>query len=119
MEEKVKQEIQKIIVQLLKGLEIEIINFKELTKPISPDDAIGRLTRMEAISERAINLSTLRKAEGRVILLNDALVRIEHDDDFGICKSCDGPIPMGRMKLMPESLVCVSCIELAQSENEG
>lgn len=40
----------------------------------------------------------------------EALVRLEEEpEDFGLCESCDEPIPMRRLELMPWARLCAAC----------
>ncbi len=106
-----KEEIKKVEL-LIKG-EIDklipsIENYKELTKPIAPENAIGRISRMDAINNKSVNEAALKKAEQKLKNLEIALVNI-NDPDFGICSKCKKPIPVGRILLMPHSRFCVNC----------
>ncbi|MCF8069672.1 MAG: TraR/DksA C4-type zinc finger protein [Desulfobacterales bacterium] len=101
-----KQKISEAIKQT--GLDIK--SLREATKPVSPDNAIGRLTRMEAIQSKHMNEAALCSVEKKRSLLKDALNNID-DPDFGICKRCEEPIPIGRIMLMPETTLCVNCAE--------
>ena len=56
----------------------------EITSPISPENAIGRISRMDAINNKTINDRTLRKAEEKLKKLRLALYRI-NDPKFGKC----------------------------------
>lgn len=38
------------------------------------------------------------------------LGKVDHPD-FGICTRCENPIPWGRIKVMPENVLCVPCAE--------
>jgi DnaK suppressor protein len=87
-----------------------IAELTELTKPIAPDDAIGRLTRMEAINSRSINEASLNAARARLNKLERALDRVDNEN-FGICVICDKPIPFKRILLMPEVIKCVQCAD--------
>ena len=93
--------------------EITIINHKieqlyELTKPISPDCAIGRVSRMDAINNKSINENALRKAKSKLKGLEYALQNV-NNDDFGLCAKCLSIIPLGRILLVPHSRFCVNC----------
>ena len=105
--EDLKEITSKINVEIIK-LEKSIINLLELTKPISPDCAIGRVSRMDAINNKAINDNALRKAKANLSALNIALQNI-NDTNFGICVRCKNKIPLGRILLMPQSSYCVHC----------
>ena len=80
------------------------------SKPVSPDNAIGRLTRMEAISSQNISEASLKSAQAKLVNLEKALSKLEMPG-FGVCARCQKAIPEGRMMLMPESILCVSCLE--------
>ncbi len=82
--------------------------YRELTKPISPENAIGRVSRMDAINNKSINDEALRKVELKLNNLKVALSKID-DLDFGICRRCQKPIPIGRLILIPQAINCVNC----------
>ncbi len=98
------------IQESIEATESEIGELIELTKPISPSDAIGRISRMDAINNKTINEAALRKAKEKMKKLRFALER-SHEDDFGICARCKNDIPTGRLMLMPESNRCVHCAD--------
>ena len=100
--------LKKLILKKLSRLEEDIEELREQTKPISPDSAIGRISRMDAINNRAVNEATLRQSENQLVLLRQALSKIE-TEEYGICRICESPIPIGRMIAMPESDKCLSC----------
>lgn len=98
---------QKIISEIAKTERI-ITDYRELTKPVSPDDAIGRISRMDAINNKSVVEASLRKAEEKLIALNHVFDNLE-DKDFGLCRNCKVPIPLGRLLFRPESVLCVNC----------
>ncbi len=96
------------IEEKMRQLEQEIEELKELTKPIAPENAIGRVSRMDAINNKSINEAALRKSEERFQKLKYALSRI-NDEAFGNCDRCGSAIQPMRIMLMPESNYCVNC----------
>ena len=102
--QRIKNKIQEKIV--LNSDEIE--ELKLLTRPIAPENAIGRVSRMDAINNKAINDRALFQAKDKLRKLELSLARV-NDKDFGKCRSCNGEIQEGRLLLMPESNTCVSC----------
>ena len=100
---------QKIIEEIITQKHL-IENFEEASKPVAPDNAIGRLTRMEAISSQGISEASLNSAKAKLAQLEKALEKV-HLPQFGICARCSNSIPQGRIMLMPESAICVSCAE--------
>lgn len=100
--------IKEKILSEIKKTEKAIEDYKEMTKPISPDDAIGRVSRMDAINNKSVAEAGLRKAEEKLKNLNNMLPNIDKKD-FGKCAKCNGDIPLGRLMIMPESRFCVRC----------
>jgi len=100
---------QKITNEILK-VEVVIKEYKELTKPIAPDCAIGRVSRMDAINNKSVVEASLRQAEGKLRNLKRVFSKLG-SDEFGICLKCKQPIPIGRILIRPESLFCVNCAQ--------
>lgn len=105
-EEKATLEAQ--MEEKLQKLDKKIEELEELCKPVSPDNAIGRLSRMDAINNRAVNERTLNSNKNKANKLRKALEKLD-DPDFGICIICKKPISVGRLTAMPESDKCVNC----------
>ena len=61
-----KQDIKNRILEELKKTEEAILDYKESTKPISPENAIGRVSRMDAINNKSVVEAALRKAEEKL-----------------------------------------------------
>ncbi|ETR72533.1 MAG: Zinc finger, DksA/TraR C4-type [Candidatus Magnetoglobus multicellularis str. Araruama] len=104
------QILEKHIRDKMDSLQKDIESYHKSSRPVSPDNAIGRLTRMEAINSKSINEAALQKAKHTFSKLEYALTRI-NDPDFGLCRECDEPIKFGRLKIMPETDICVKCAE--------
>jgi DnaK suppressor protein len=85
-----------------------IMEYRELTKPIPPENAIGRVSRMDAINNRSVNEAALRQVEKQLAGLDRAMGRL-HDDRFGLCHRCGEAIPFGRILLLPGATSCVRC----------
>ena len=100
LEEKIKKELQ--------SLKISIEELEESVKPISPENAIGRISRMDAINNKSVNEAALRSAKLRFEGLEFALGNI-HQKDFGNCARCNSEIPLGRLMMRPQSRTCVNC----------
>jgi DnaK suppressor protein len=104
------KETEQTILNEISKTEKSIKEFKEMTKPIAPDVAIGRVSRMDAINNKSVAEAGLRQAEAKLRNLYRVLSKIAHKD-FGLCLKCNQPIPFGRILIRPESLLCVHCAE--------
>lgn len=101
-------EVKERILDEINKTEKKIIDYRELTKPEAPDVAIGRVSRMDAINNRGVMESALKQAEIKLQRLHLMLEKIG-TADFGICAKCKKPIPIERIMIKPESLLCVNC----------
>ncbi|MGB1204813.1 MAG: TraR/DksA family transcriptional regulator [Chitinophagales bacterium] len=86
----------------------DIIDLKELTKPIPPENSLGRITRMDAINNKSVNEANLRRSRRKLSKLQQALHHVDKPD-FGKCMSCKRQIQIGRLMFMPESNRCIRC----------
>jgi DnaK suppressor protein len=101
-------EIRLIIADEIAKTELLIAEYEELTKPVAPDVAIGRVSRMDAINNKSVMEAALRQCREKLNKLNYALSKVE-SPDFGICMNCRNEIPLGRILIKPESVYCVRC----------
>jgi len=108
MDAKQLKEIKDKITEEIQKTEESVITYKEMTKPIAPDCAIGRVSRMDAINNKSVAEAALRQAEQKLTKLKYVLTKVD-DEGFGLCTRCGKPIPLGRILLMPQSRHCVHC----------
>lgn len=111
MTEKQKQDFREYAQIEIEGLKKEIPRLTELMKPVAPDNSIGRISRMDNIVNQSVAEAQLSKAKVRLVRLKEALKRVDEDEDFGLCIDCGDPIPIARLKAMPETEMCVECAE--------
>ena len=105
-----RQDLKRNIEEAIEAQRVLIASLSETSKPVAPDNAIGRLSRMEALNDRAVSEASLNAARHKLSRLETALGKVDQPN-FGLCVSCDHPIPPGRIVLMPEATRCVSCSE--------
>jgi len=91
-------------------LEEDIPGLEAMTQAIAPDNAIGRLSRMDAINNRSANQTALNAAKIRLAKLTRALTKIDQPE-YSECDECLVEIPFARLMLVPESEYCVACSE--------
>lgn len=92
----------------IKSTENKIEKYSQLCKPISPENAIGRVSRMDAINNKSVVEAALRVAKEKMKQLKQVENKI-NDDDFGVCKKCNNTIPYRRLMIQPQSKFCVIC----------
>ena len=102
------EEIRKRIEAEIKDTRELLEEYKEQSKPVAPDDSIGRLTRMEALGSKSVAENMLRRTQAKLDGLERALAQVG-TPDFGTCTNCGDEIPLARILFQPESSVCVKC----------
>ena len=100
--------LKKKILNEIDKIKNDIIELEEQTKPISPENSFGRISRMDAINNKSVVEASLRHPRDKHKKLEVALDQID-DKSFGICVRCQQPIPEGRIMLMPHVKRCVNC----------
>ena len=103
-----KDNIKQLILNEISKTEKLIEEYRELTQPVAPDCAIGRISRMDAINNKSVTEASLRQAEQKLKNLQRVLSQVG-TSEFGICIKCRKPIPTARILFRPESLYCVNC----------
>lgn len=110
MDPEERQQFSQKIQTAITTTEKDVATLEKLTRPIAPDNAIGRLSRMEALGSKSVNEAMLATARQRLGRLKYALANLD-GEDFGICMECGDPIPTARILAMPESSRCVKCAD--------
>lgn len=105
-----RQQIIEIINRDIKKLTKKITELKEFTTPVAPDDAIGRISRMDAINNKSIVEASMRNLQTRLDQLHK-ISQVLHDKDFGLCIKCHKPIAIERLKIRPEIRFCAGCLQ--------
>lgn len=86
----------------------DVPDLSEATKSIAPDNAIGRVSRMDAIGNKAVNDMALSKAKNKIEHLEYAL-SLYGTLEFGVCSECYQDISFKRLSAMPEIETCMNC----------
>lgn len=110
MKETEKQKIKDTLRKEIALTKQKIIKYSELCKPIAPENAIGRISRMDAINNKSVVEAALREAQKK---MKQLLVMKDKVDDtkFGNCIKCNQPIPFMRLLIKPHARFCVNCAQ--------
>ena len=104
------------IVVLRKKIIDEMVALDKLRKqardsraPVCLDQqSVGRLSRMDAMQQQAMNIANDTRRQHRQKALTAALQRIEIGK-YGYCHNCDDVIGLGRLSIDPAVSVCLNC----------
>ena len=81
----------------------------EALDPVALDQqSVGRLSRMDAMQQQAMNQATEAKRKRDLVRIEAAERRLR-DNEYGCCEECGEPIPDGRLEIDPMAERCVAC----------
>ena len=75
---------------------------------ISPDVAIGRLSRLDSMQMQEVAKDAERRREQRIHDLEAARDRMDNGE-YGDCEVCGEPIAFARLEAQPEAVRCGNC----------
>ena len=82
---------------------------EDTRKPVELDQqSVGRLSRMDAMQDQAMQMETERRRRSIVQKIEAALARID-DDEFGYCTACGEAIEAKRLEHDPSVALCIKC----------
>lgn len=103
-----QQAFKSVLESLRSEIEMQLQGSSAADDSIRPDNAIGRLTRMEAIQAQSISAAGKARLRKRLPQIERALKAIG-EGTYGTCTSCGSDIQKGRLEFRPESRRCVAC----------
>lgn len=104
------REILKTVAADLRG---RLAGDHEARDPVSPDRAIGRLSRVDAMQAQQVSLAVHRRAQQRLQRVEHALKLID-EGRYGSCTTCGEDIDTARLDVSPDTFVCVPCLDRLQ-----
>lgn len=105
-----KKVLKAKIEELIIKYEHDIKETEKMTQPISPENSLGRISRMDAINNKSVMEASLRNKISKRNKLKMALTQIDQEG-FGNCLNCKKQINPKRLMFMPESTKCIKCAD--------
>jgi len=106
---KQKQELLLVLQSKKTKLEQQLLDAESATGVVILDQSsVGRVSRVDAMQQQSMAVSTRAKAEASLRKILKALKRMEAED-FGYCGQCDEPIQFNRLKVQPQASHCLKC----------
>ena len=105
-----RRELRALLEAEIEKLDRSLVELRERSKPVAPDNAIGRLTRMDSLVHQSTAQHLLQKTEQRLDLLRHRLDAID-DERFGVCPRCKKPIALERLRAVPDAIFCIACAQ--------
>ncbi len=103
------EELHSLLLSQKTQLEQQLLDAESAIGVVTLDQsAVGRVSRMDAMQQQSMAVSTRAKAEASLRKILKALKRMEVED-FGYCDQCDEPIQFKRLKVQPHASHCLKC----------
>ncbi|MGM0444235.1 MAG: TraR/DksA family transcriptional regulator [Fibrobacterota bacterium] len=109
MKQAKRQEVAALIAEEIADITTQITQLEEASRPVSPDQSLGRLTRMDALASKSVNEAGLAAARQLLSRLQQAQNSVDNED-FGCCKRCDREISLERLRAVPYTGLCRTCM---------
>ena len=93
MDETTRQEFKDRILDEIAETEERIMRLEKATEVVAPDKALGRLSRLEAMSDKGVNGAALFQARERLEKMEIALTRV-FQSSFGRCHTQTNALPV-------------------------
>lgn len=103
-----RRELKRALVKQRKEFTAIVAGLAEGTKPVEPDSAIGRISRMDAMQVQQMAQASRRAARRRLQQVAAAMDRLAADT-YGECAECADDIGYPRLKARPEAPFCLDC----------
>lgn len=108
VQQQVIETYRKHLVAIQEELNERLSKPQDEARPVSPDNAIGRLTRVDAMQSQQMMLA-LRQSDERRLLRVKQAPRFIDEDRYGTCMKCGEEISEKRLDVVPESILCIHC----------
>lgn len=109
-----QSELSALLESLKQELEAHLSRSEGSDAPVAPSEAIGRLSRMDAIQQKELAGANRRNSERRLTMIKAALAALERGE-YGLCRDCEEPIAYKRLRARPETAFCLSCQRARES----
>lgn len=114
MDETFLNEMRERLQSRAEELRDTIARIDGTTAPVSPNNAIGRLTRLDAMQATSMRRAAERHHDLELHHVVRALEAIA-EGEYGICRRCQQDIAEARLRAKPEAFLCVACASSAAS----
>lgn len=103
------KEFRKVLDTLAAEIRDDDVETMGERAPVELDQqAVGRLSRMDALQVQAMAMETSRRRATQLRRITAALARMD-EGEFGYCLKCGDEIAARRIELDPATPLCIGC----------
>lgn len=104
-----KERLKTTIKEEIELLTQDIFTLENQLRPIKKDCTLDNAAHHSLKLDQNITIQRYEEAKKRLNRLKSAYLKID-TKEYGVCKECEEEISLERLKLIPESLYCVDCM---------
>ena len=102
-------ELEDLLQQSREKLQQQLAISAASSEPVKLDQsAVGRVSRVDAIQQQHMAVSTRQQTQQRLKRITNALGHLA-EGDYGYCQDCDELIGWPRLQVQPEAPYCLAC----------
>ncbi len=103
------EELRDDLHLLLGKLKQQLQESLDLTQPVDLDQqAVGRVSRVDAIQQQEMAKASRQQDRQQLARVQLAMKALEQGE-FGYCENCGESIGFARLKVRPDTPLCISC----------
>lgn len=108
MKQRKLEKFRVLIESRTKDISEKLTEENSETKPVAPDVAIGRLSRIDSMQMQQMALNARQRLKSELQKLQNALLRIDKET-YGNCALCRKEIAEARLEAQPDAILCINC----------
>ena len=108
--------LRRDLLALAERIETLLASPEASAKPVSLDEPIGRISRMDAIAQQNMRSAQRRAEQRKLAQARSALHRIAQGD-YGECMDCGESVGFSRLAARPETPFCLGCQRLHEARD--
>ncbi len=102
-------ELKTALLGMQASLDEQLQGNKSASDAVTLDQTlVGRVSRIDAMQQQQMAISTRAQAEQRLQRIRLALAAMANSD-YGYCRRCDEAIGFARLQARPETPLCINC----------
>lgn len=103
------QQLREMLQAKKETLQQQLDDAVSATSVVTLDQSsVGRVSRMDAMQQQSMAVSTRAKAQASLRKVLQALRRMDNED-YGYCGQCDEAIQFNRLTVQPQASHCLNC----------
>jgi DnaK suppressor protein len=111
------EQLRQLLVAQQSELENLLNSVHSGTQTVTLDQqSVGRISRIDALQQQQMAIANQQQASAQLRSIEQALRRIDADNDYGLCAECGETIAYARLQAQPNASLCIGCQSASESK---